>query len=579
MTSNILTPEQQELLRDENAVLADLRVTLERLQATREDQQTLLHSIERLEKLFLLVIIGEFNAGKSTFVNALLGERVLEDGVTPTTTRIQALTYGPQAGRTATGEEIDTLTAPVDLLRQMEIVDTPGTNALDRRHEAITESYVPRSDLVVFVTSADRPFTESESAFMRTVRQWDKKIVLVANKIDFLETEAEVDRVRQFLKTSSVDVFGFEPAIFLVSAREALRAKVDGAPGESFGAEQFWAFEEFLRNTLDDLERIRLKLSNPLGIGLRLTDRYLEVADGRDALLLKDFETLNEIDQQLALFREDLGREFRFRLSDVDNILHQFETRGTHYLDETVRLGRVVDLANKSKIKLDFQQRVVSDAPQQIEAKVDEIIDWLIDAELRQWRSLDQHLERRRAQHSDRLLGELGSFEHDRQKRLENVGRTAQRAIETYDHESEAARLAESVQGSVAGIALLEVGAIGLGAIVTLLATTHVIDVTGILAAGSMALIGLLVLPTKRRRAKKELSEKITALREKLMTTLTAEFDREVERSVHRIEEAIAPYTRFVRAERASLDENREALNESRDSLSSLKRRIEQLAS
>lgn len=577
MISTLLSPEQRELLSDENRALADLSRTLERLQAPREDLETLLRSIERLEKLFLIVVIGEFNAGKSTLINALLGAEVLEEGVTPTTTRVQALTYGPTVARSAVGPEIDSITAPVDLLRDMEIVDTPGTNALDRRHEAITEAYVPRSDLVLFVTSTDRPFAESESAFMRTVREWDKKIVLVANKVDFLESEAEIEKVRAFLRDSARSLFGSEPQLFLVSAREALRGKLGRGPGDSVGAAAFSRFEAYLRDTLDDRERIRLKLSNPLGVALRLTSRYLALVDDRDRLLADDFATLEEIDRQLALFREDLGREFRFRLSDVDNILHQFETRGQAYLDETVRLARVVELANRAKIRLDFQQRVVADAPARIEAKVDETIDWLIEAELRQWRTLDQHLERRRARHTDRLIGELGSFAQDRQKRLDGVGRTAQRAVESYDHEEEAARLAESVRSAVAGIALLEVGALGLGAIVTLLATTQVVDVTGILAAGSLAVIGLLVLPAKRRRAKKELTRKIVLLREELMAALTREFDREVERSVHRIDEAIAPYTRFVRAERTQLDENRASLTRDRDALLALKGRVEEL--
>ncbi len=91
------------------------------------------------------------------------------------------------------------MTYPVEWLRDINIVDTPGTNAVIRRHQEITEDFVPRADLVLFVTSADRPFSESERAFIERIREWGKKVVFVVNKIDILETPADIrtrDRVR-----------------------------------------------------------------------------------------------------------------------------------------------------------------------------------------------------------------------------------------------------------------------------------------------------------------------------------------------------------------------------------------------
>ncbi len=87
------------------------------------------------------------------------------------------------------------MTAPADLLRDVHIVDTPGTNAIMREHERLTAEFVPRSDLVLFVTSADRPFTETERAFLETIRDWGKKIVIVVNKIDIFEREGDLDEV------------------------------------------------------------------------------------------------------------------------------------------------------------------------------------------------------------------------------------------------------------------------------------------------------------------------------------------------------------------------------------------------
>ena len=82
----------------------------------------------------------------------------------------------------------------------MHIVDTPGTNAIIREHERLTTEFVPRADLVLFVTSADRPFTETERAFLETIRDWGKKIVIVVNKVDIFETREDLDEVLDFVR-------------------------------------------------------------------------------------------------------------------------------------------------------------------------------------------------------------------------------------------------------------------------------------------------------------------------------------------------------------------------------------------
>ena len=132
--------------------------------------------------------------------------------------------------------------------------------------------------------------------------------------------------------------------------------------------------------------------------------------------------------------------------------------------------------------------------------------------------------------------------------------------METYDREHESERLAATVQAAVAGTAALQVGALGLGTIVTVLASSAAVDVTGILAAGSLSVLGLLVLPARRSGAKAELREKVETMRVRLMGALETQFARELESSLLRIREAIGPYTRFVRSERERLGALREEL-------------------
>jgi len=180
----LLTQEHEQIIRQERLLLEQILILLGRMNATKEDISLLRSSVDQMDNLFLLVVIGEFNAGKSTFLNALLGDQFLDEGVTPTTDHIHILSYGETFQKKPLEDELLEVQIPVEWLNEINLVDTPGTNAVIQRHQEITEHFVPRSDLVLFVTSADRPFSESERLFLEGVRQWGKKIVIAVNKID-----------------------------------------------------------------------------------------------------------------------------------------------------------------------------------------------------------------------------------------------------------------------------------------------------------------------------------------------------------------------------------------------------------
>ncbi len=221
----ILNPEQEELLKRTRDVLGQLRDVLTETAVSPENRSALIESIRQLDELFMLVIAGEFNAGKSAFVNALLGQKLLPEGVTPTTSQIYLLKYGEKTEQMPVETGVWVQTAPVDILQEIVIVDTPGTNAILREHEALTAEFIPRSDLVLFITSADRPFTESERAFLSQIRDWGKKVVLIVNKIDILASAAEREQVITFVTDSARKLVGDVQAVFPTSAKLAQEAK------------------------------------------------------------------------------------------------------------------------------------------------------------------------------------------------------------------------------------------------------------------------------------------------------------------------------------------------------------------
>ena len=578
MLSKILTPAQDELLKEERRVLSRLRVALSRFDAAAEHQEALDRSIEQLDELFLLVVIGEFNAGKSAFINALLGSRVVAEGVTPTTAQINVLQYGDSVVRQVREPNLHVINAPAPLLREIHIVDTPGTNAIIREHEAITAQFVPRSDLVLFVTSADRPFTETERAFLEQVRGWGKKVVVVINKVDILDSPQDVEAVRMFVAENARALLGFNPEIFPVSSRLALRGKEGDAA--AWGGSGFEALEHYIATTLDAPGRVQLKLLNPLGVGASLAERHSGFVRERLALLKGDFETLEEVERQLTVYQQDLVRDFELRMSDIDLILLQMERRGHDYFDDTMRIGRVMDLLNRSRVQQGFEQQVVADAPHQIERKVGELVDWLVDADLRQWQAVTRHLAERRRQYKDRIVGEEGGarFHYDRTRMIDSVARETQKVVDSYDRRREAQELADGARNAVAAAAAVGAGALGLGTIVTLAASTAAADVTGLILASVMAAIGFFILPAKRQRAKAEMREKIAAVRARLSDALREQFHKEIQRSADRIREGIAPYSRFVRAEGDTLKVIDQELREIANELASLRARVDRMA-
>jgi len=552
----LLNSEQDELLRQTRDTLGHLREVLAETEATPADRKALSDSVRQLDELFLLVVAGEFNSGKSAFINALLGEPLQKEGVTPTTDQIYLLKYGEKADKSPGERGIWVKTAPLELLRKISIVDTPGTNAIMREHEALTAEFVPRSDLVLFITSADRPFTESERSFLVQIQEWGKKIVLIINKVDILSGAGEVDQVVDFVTSSSQKLIGDIPAVFAVSARLAQ----SGQNGSGFQP-----LESYIQETLDDDGRFRLKLLNPLGVGYRLVKQQLADVQVDLNVLRDDNALLDDVQRQMVYYNDDMQRNFKARLGEVDNLLYEMEKRGNDFLDDRIRLARIPDLIRSKQLEADFEKEVVSDTPEQIEQRVSELVDWLVEQDLRQWTAVSDHLTERSAEHAGRVVGETGPREgtlaYDRQRLIESIGKSTRRAVDAFDKDKEAEQLAQSARTAVVNTGLAGIG-VGLGVAVVVAAHTAFLDFTGVFAGVAAAALGLLILPARKRKAKAEFAKKLEELRTTLVSSLTSQFDREMRRSTQRIEDTIAPFTRFVRAEEEKLTAQQDQLVE-----------------
>jgi ribosome biogenesis GTPase A len=274
------------------------------------------------EDRFHLVVVGEFNHGKTTFVNALLGEQVLPVGVTPTTAAIHHIRWAEQpeaivvstsgerrgipfeeAKRFAVGggaatEDVDYLEIgfPAPLLRErILLVDTPGVNDLSLQRADITYSYIPRADAVLFLLDAGQILKESERVFLndKLLKASRDKIVFVITKWDLLSPDEQREALA-YAKTH-LSTMVKDPVVLPVSAAKAL-----GGHGDEAG---LGALVTHLTHFLAE-ERGRILLDNALGEGLVVSQLLSKGIDARRRGIQMKTE---EIDRRIAAIEKDLA--------------------------------------------------------------------------------------------------------------------------------------------------------------------------------------------------------------------------------------------------------------------------------
>ena len=273
-----------------------------------EMSQTISELRNRLHEPFMFVIVGEVKAGKSSFVNALLatGEEITKVAPQPMTDTIQQILYGEERAEVMVNDYLKKIMLPVDILRDIAIVDTPGTNTIVEHHQEITERFVPASDLIVFVFEAKNPYRQSAWDFFDFIQgDWRKKVIFVLQQKDLMpEDDLQVNI--QGVTDNAIKKGMTDPKVFAVSAKLEQEGQHE--------ASGFEPLQQYIQDNITGGQAPALKLANGVATAGNINERIT------DGLQLRKRQY--EADQVFrADIRETLGDQEQKSYKQVDLLL------------------------------------------------------------------------------------------------------------------------------------------------------------------------------------------------------------------------------------------------------------------
>ncbi|MBN1663109.1 MAG: dynamin family protein [Deltaproteobacteria bacterium] len=498
-----------------------------------ESAEILQDRLANLQSAALFVIVGEVKSGKSSFVNALLGEDICEVAPDPCTAGIQELVYGDDVKKTQLGDQWERVALPAGVLKEISIVDTPGTNSIIRRHETITENYIPRSDLVIFVFPAKNPHTGTAWELLDLVRkEWRRKTIFVLQQADLAsqhELSTNLERVKQYAHERNIQ----NPVVFAVSAKR----EQEGASDSGFAE-----FREFLRKAVEGGDVWKMKVEGAQETVKKIAGQFLDALRREEASIAVDRGFYSDLISKVDARRDKANSLKRLV---VDSLAATYN-RLSSVLEEDITAGLGVGSILRRSIPLirdnDFHTWI-RDIQSQFEKRAKDEID---AESLRVSKDISDEMQT--------MLDDLVNAVYQRQKDKGEVslsissGRTD--VLERLRAKLGDLRIADivgdkGVQGSdLSSLTLAGGGIAAIGTVIAFATNIMVIDITGgVIAALGLGLVTLTLL-WKRSGVLKELHQKLTQsrneFRDRLEQEITQMFDRLFIELKHRLKEPLA---------------------------------------
>jgi hypothetical protein len=393
--------------------------------------------------------------------------------------------------------------------------------------------------------------------------------VVVLNKADLAvdpaatpaENEADLEQVISHVRDGFRRLLDIDPRVFPVSARAALAAKLASPSQPSadprWGFSRFGAFEAYLTETLTARERLALKLTAPLDAADVLIDAVNDRLATRRAVVERDAQGLAALAERFDAAGLGLEETIARAIAEVDRELLEMERRGSRFLNDTIRLSRLPLLRDRDRFKEEFQRQVIGETERRIEERTSETVDSLLRHVYSLWNDTYRHLSEQRAAGTPGPEGDPGGFLYNRDEIFREVVREARRTIDSYDLREEARRLLENARAAATLSAGAQAAGVAVGAVATAVAAATAataLDVTGgFVAAGALAVLGLVLLPRHRRQAVEQFSERVERMRTDMSKALRAMLESESGQAVGRVRQLVEPLERHVAEQREVL--------------------------
>jgi len=532
MGQPILSPELKKKYESMRGLLQACLVLTDKCKDT-EAYGILRERLAHLQSAALFVIVGEVKSGKSSFVNALLGEEVCQVAPDPCTACIQELVYGDERTKTTLGDNWERITLPKKVLMEISIVDTPGTNSIIRNHSLITENYIPQSDLVIFVFPAKNPHTATAWDLLTFVRKdWHRKIVFVLQQAD-LTTQRELatnqERLKQYARERGVQ----NPMVFTVSAKWE-------SEGQAYSG--FTEFREFLRNTVQTGEVWRMKVEGARDTVRKIVSGLVSRLRAEQAVVADDRTFYENLLFKLVARREKVTA---LRRLVVDSLCQSYD-----------RLA--------SKLEKDFEEGLA------VGTILRRSIPFLRDKDVKTWlselqsnfeRTAKQEIEKESMRISEDISNEMKSMFSELSEAITHRQNAAREVSATKDSDRidilsrlqqqlQELRIADIIGDK--GIQSSDIGALSLagggiaafGAVIALATKIMILDITG----GILALVGAGLIAVsliwKRSTILDEVSKKLAGSRDEFRYRLDKEiaqiFEKLFMEIEHRLKEPLS---------------------------------------
>lgn len=516
---------------------------------------TLQNMLKDVREPLLFVVVGEVKAGKSSLLNALFGQEFCKVDVLPATDRVYIFKHGPREQTVDVSAQVTERYQPIAFLKDFNIVDTPGTNTMVAEHQAITENFIPRADLVLFVFSVVNPWGASAWELLRFVNQkWLKNIIFVLQQAD-LRDPAEIKVIEQHLRETANQKLGFAPPIFAVSARKAFLSRTTGIDKERLWKEsEFAALEKHINLMVDQSRHGLPKLMTACQTAtVILSDSAKRVRNILETIV-RDEEQLTRLEGILASRKEQTLRQVGGFLRGIEQACARCEAEGQALLERNLSFWRTWRLVfGKSEWQEKFQSDLEAKMKDLIQPQIENALQ-LLETDLRSlWPQLQDTMENQFKGDSRLQLNQtIPDFARQRRELLQSIELTLVERIAGRGMEAQLERMFRET----ATWMRVPAGVAAAGGIVTVIAamsSAAVADVTGIVAASAFV-AGTLVAFGRRRKILAEYHRQMALKREELVAAIDQQLQHAIDLFYAEIGGVFQPLRAFCAAERKRYD-------------------------